>query len=150
MGLSAGFSYTYQYTVLPAYSLLDDVTYVQTFQRVNEVVVNPWFAAIFFGPLPALTLAALTQLTSDRRGRPAAILLAISLVLYLVGFGITAAGNVGPNDTLALVTEITPETAAAARADFEDGWNRFNLFRTIAIVASFLFATVAAFVAERR
>lgn len=141
VGLSAGFFYTYEISVTHGLAIVDDLTYVATFQAINETVTNGWFGIMFFGSIPAIVLA----LAVGRRGaRTTTTLNVVALLLYLTGFAITAAGNVPLNDQLALVTELTADSAAAARLAFEDDWNRLNLLRTVAIGASFVAITLAA------
>lgn len=46
-------------------------------------------------------------------------------------------GNVPLNEDLAAETSVAAASAADARFDFEDDWNRLNLMRTFAIIGSF-------------
>ncbi|MEZ5382036.1 MAG: anthrone oxygenase family protein [Microthrixaceae bacterium] len=135
VGLSAGFFFTFEASVTLGLADVSDVTYVETFQAINETVRNPAFGLVFFGSIPAIFLAvAANWRTSSRAAR---ILLAAALPLYLAGLAITGTGNVPLNNDLAEVATITPEAAATARAGFEDDWNELNLLRTLAIGASF-------------
>ncbi len=145
-GLSAGFFFTYEASVTLGLAEVDDVTYVTTFQAINETIGNAWFGIVFFGAIPAIALA----LAANWR-TPVAVRAAIGagLVLYLICLAVTAAGNVPLNDELALFTEITPESAARARAAFEDGWNRLNLVRTLAVIGAFASLVVATALAPR-
>lgn len=142
-GLSAGFFVTYQISVTRGLALVDDATYVATFQAVNETVRTGWFAAFFFGAAP---LAALAAWSCWSHSRARAGLLVAAAVLQLAGvLGVTFAGNVPLNEELADVTSSETSALAAARADFEDDWNRLNLVRTLAGLAAF--ALVAAAIA---
>ncbi len=134
VGLSAGFFFTYQWSVIRGLAVVGDVTYVETFQAINATIRNPWFATVFFGSIPALIAVLVFRWDAGRNVR---LVAATALTLYLVGVGITFAGNVVLNDELALVTTVTEQTAAIGRADFEADWNRLNLIRTVAIIASF-------------
>lgn len=134
VGLSAGFFYTYETSVTLGLAQVDDITYVTTFQAINATIRNAGFAIAFFGPVPVLAIA----LGLNRRSRRVGLLTAVALVLYVGGMVVTFAGNVPLNNELATYTSLTPEIAATARENFEAPWNRLNLIRTIAIVASFL------------
>ncbi|MEE8600731.1 DUF1772 domain-containing protein [Euzebya tangerina] len=131
-GMLAGFFFTYQISVLPGLELVDDATYVQTFQAVNETIRNAPFAAIFFGTGPVLVAALV--LVRDQ-GRRMVAVTAAALLCYLAVLGITFAGNIPLNNTLAIVTDLSPSGAAAARAAFEGPWNQLNLIRTVLAVA---------------
>ncbi|NNE94405.1 MAG: DUF1772 domain-containing protein [Acidimicrobiales bacterium] len=136
VGLSAGFFFTYEASVTLGLADVSDVTYVETFQAINDTIRNPAFGIVFFGSVPAIGLA----LVANWRTAPAVArsLLVAALPLYLAGLMITGTGNVPLNNDLADVATITPETAAAARAVFEDDWNRLNLVRAIAVASSFV------------
>lgn len=140
-GLGAGLFYTYQISVIRALADVDDVTYVKTFQAINDTIQNPWFFAMFMGT-PLATAAALVL--NRRSGGAVRALIAAGLVLNIAVVGITVFGNVPLNDDLAKQTVVTPETAALARFDFEERWNRLHLGRTLAAVGSFVALTVAA------
>ena len=56
-GLAAGFFFAYEASVTLGLAEVDDVTYVETFQAINETVRNFWFAAVFFGTIPATAVA---------------------------------------------------------------------------------------------
>ncbi len=134
-GLSAGFFFTYEASVTLALADVSDVTYVETFQAVNETVRNPAFGIVFFGSMPALILAIAVNWKSTAP-IPRALMTA-ALPLYLAGLIITGTGNVPLNEDLAAVEVTSPAVAAEARADFEDDWNQLNLLRSLAIGASF-------------
>ena len=141
VGLSAGFFFTYEASVTLALGEVGDVTYVETFQAVNETVRNPAFGIVFFGSIPAIVLAIVLTWTDASPRRRA--LLIVALASYLVGIVVTGTGNVPLNDQLAASTSLTAEIAAQARREFEADWNRLNLLRSLAIGVSFV-ALVAA------
>ena len=145
-GLSAGFFYTYEASVTLGLADVDDETYVATFQALNDNVRNPAFGIMFFGAIPATAAAAALNWNQGPAQR---WLTVAALVLYLALIAITGTGNVPLNDALADYTTITPATAFEARADFEDDWNRLNLARTIAVVASFALLATAATLPHR-
>ena len=139
-GLSAGLFYAYQVSVTRAMTEVDDVTYVMSFQAINDKIQNPWFFATFLGTPPLIVTAwALNR----RAAGPVRALIGTGLILNVALVAITAFGNVPLNDDLAGHDVITPETAALARSDFEDRWTRLHLVRTLAAVGSFVALTVA-------
>lgn len=141
VGLSAGFFFTYEASVTLALGDVRDVTYVETFQAVNETVRNPAFGIVFFGAIPAMLIAIVVN-WADASTRRRALLIA-ALASYLVGVVITGTGNVPLNDQLATATTLTSEMAAEARREFEADWNRLNLLRSLAVGVSFM-ALIAA------
>ena len=135
-GLSAGFFYTYEASVTLGLAEVGDLAYVETFQAINATIRNPAFGPIFFGPMPALAVAAMANWrtsSSTTRG-----LLLGALGFYVATVLITMSGNVPLNNELAEVTELTPVAASAARAAFESDWNRLNLIRTITVTVGFV------------
>jgi uncharacterized membrane protein len=134
VGLSAGFFFTYQASVVLGLARVDDVTYVRTFQAINETIRNPWFGIVFFGSVPAIGLALLTNWQSVTAATR--ILIGASLILYLIGIAVTGAGNLPLNNELAEMVDVTPTLAQDARAAFEQSWNRFNLVRALSVSAS--------------
>jgi len=128
MGLAAGFFFTYQVSVTRGLAIVDDRSYVEIFQAINETVRNAWFGIVFFGSIPILTASLALNWRTSRRART---LLGTSLGLYLATVAITAVGNIALNEELATVTERSPEVLAAARSDFEQSWNDLNLARTL-------------------
>lgn len=126
-GLFAGFFGTYSFSVVRGLAIVDDVTYVQTFQGINATIKNAEFALVFFGVVPAIVLALATNrndVAMRKFLRIAGLFFAVSVV------GVTFIGNVPLNDELALVDGTSVASAQGARADFEDTWNLLNLIRT--------------------
>jgi uncharacterized membrane protein len=146
-GLGAGLFYGYQISVIRGLAEVEDVSYVTTFQALNDTIVNAWFAPVFFGTVPLIGIA----LVLNRRApRPVKIFIALALVLHIASFAVTVAGNVPLNNDLARVDPVTVESAALARADFEDQWNRLHLVRTLLSVAGFTSLVGAAVIGRRR
>lgn len=146
VGLSAGFFSTYQWSVTRGLARVDDATYVQAFQQINDTVRTPWFAVVFFGAgiFGALATAAAVRARRTQVAR----LAGLATVLYVAGvLAITFAGNVPLNEDLGLV--IDPAGFSAARAVFEDDWNQLNLWRALCGTASFL-AALGAFAVSLR
>ncbi len=140
IGLCAGFFYAYEASVTLGLARVDDVTYVTTFQALNETIRNPAFGLVFFGAVP-VTVGALVA--NWDHGSLRRRLIGAGLCLYLTGMAVTVAGNVPLNNGLAELSAVEPDSAAAARAVFERDWNRLNLTRTIAFTAGFALLTIA-------
>jgi uncharacterized membrane protein len=139
-GLLAGLFWTFQVSVIPGLADVEDVAYVRTFQAINERIQNAWFLVVFMGTTPLVIAALVLQWSSG----DVAALVAAGLVLELAVLAITAGGNIPLNNALAGRDAVTPETAAAARADFESRWNRLNLVRALVSVAGFACLAAAA------
>jgi uncharacterized membrane protein len=140
IGLAAGFFFTFQISVIRGLAIVDDAAYVETFQAINATIRNAWFGVVFFGSIPMLV----ATLALHWRSRPLVRgLLVAALVLYAATFAITAIANVPLNEDLALVTDRSAASAAAARSQFEASWNRWNLIRMLTCIASFVALVLA-------
>jgi uncharacterized membrane protein len=145
-GLSAGFFVTYAISVSRGLARVDDETYVLTMQSINDTVRTGWFAAFFFGSLPLLVVAAVLAAGATMR-----LVLAGAAAVYTAGvLGVTFLANVPMNDDLADQTGRSAAVLAAARSDFEDPWNGWNLVRTIAALIVFAATTGLAAFDRRR
>lgn len=139
-GLSAGFFFTYQFSVIRGLAIVDDATYVQTFQAINDTVRNAPFGIVFFGTVPALAVALAV---SRRAGRSTRALMTGALLLAIATVVITFAGNVPLNEQLGEVTGLTGAAATEARSSFESDWNRLNLARTLTSIGAAVLAAAA-------
>jgi uncharacterized membrane protein len=119
-GLLAGVYLAFVVAVMPALRGLPDDTFVTVMNRINEVIVNPAFLAVFLGaPLLTVTLAL-------TRREPVAIVAAVAAVIALV---VTVVANVPLNDALA---------QGGGRASFEAPWTLWHYLRTAAATAAFV------------
>ncbi|WP_173123852.1 anthrone oxygenase family protein [Kibdelosporangium persicum] len=124
----------------------DDRTFVDVMQKINRDVLNPRFFLTFVGSALFGVLTVILFI-----GQPLAVFLPVvlSLVLYLVCFGITVRGNVPMNvrlDQYGPPEEIAD--IAAVRKQFEEPWNRLNGLRAWAATLGFgaaIWALVAHF-----
>ena len=131
LGLSAGLFYTYSASVMLGLGRSDDRTFVQAMQNINVAIVNPWFMAHFLGALAFTALAAALHIPGD--GRPVLPWILAALVLYLVTIVITARFNIPLNNQLETARGVdTADGFAAARAQFEAAWVRWNIVRSAA------------------
>ena len=134
-GLLAGLFYAFAVSVMPALSGADDQTFIDVMQRINVVIVNPWFFSSFFGA-PVLTIIA-AALHLPVSGRTVLPWILTAAVLNGVGFALTVGLNVplnnalaaaGPPDQIADLTQV--------RTAFESAWVRWNTARAVAHTAA--------------
>ncbi|MFI6063931.1 DUF1772 domain-containing protein [Micromonospora sp. NPDC051227] len=135
-GLTAGLFAAFAYAVMPGLARTDDRTLVLAMRRINESILNGWFAVCFGGALLFTLLAAVLHLGAERR----AVLpwTVAGLLLYLVVLGVTAVVNVPLNNVLARAGDVDDATdLAALRARFEVTWVRGNVVRAVASTGAF-------------
>lgn len=131
--LTAGFFYAFAHTVMPGLGRTDDVTFLAGFQALDRQVPTPWFMGLFLGS-PVL-IGATALVLRDQRAVLAWTLAA--LVLYAITFVITATVHVPMNTALqALGGPGSMPDPGAVRAEFEPRWVRWNVVRTVTVVAS--------------
>ncbi|MEU7750692.1 anthrone oxygenase family protein [Micromonospora sp. NPDC049171] len=135
-GLTAGLFAAFAYAVMPGLGRSDDRTLVLAMQRINESILNGWFAVCFGGALLFTLLAAALHLGAERR--PALSWIGAALLVYLVVLGVTAVVNVPLNNTLARAGDVDRVTdLAAVRQRFETTWVRGNVVRAVASTGAF-------------
>lgn len=143
-GLVAGLFFGFSVAVIPGLSRLPDAGYLQSFQNINVAILNPVFLVTFVAPVILLPVAAWLQY---RQGGSSAWLwmLAATLIYIIAVFGVTIAGNVPLNETLAKtdLTAAGSDRLPSIRAAFEPDWNRLHSIRTVANVVSLAFAIYA-------
>ncbi|MFE9188332.1 DUF1772 domain-containing protein [Micromonospora sp. NPDC007208] len=135
-GLTAGLFAAFAYAVMPGLARTDDRTLVLAMRRINESILNGWFAVCFGGALLFTLLAAALHLGAGRR----AVLpwVVAALLLYLVVLGVTAVVNVPLNNVLARAGDVDGATdLAGLRARFEVTWVRGNVVRAVASTGAF-------------
>ena len=144
VGLTAGLCFTWGNAVTPGIGQLDDLGYLQAFQKMNRSIENPLFFAVFFGSF----LVGLVTLYTNRAVSPEHFrLLLIAMGFYMVGVVlVTVIGNVPLNQILDKTDLATSsvEELRALRQRFEIPWNRFHLIRIIAAMISFALLVIAA------
>ncbi len=142
-GLSAGFFYAWQVSVIPGTKQVGDKPYLEVMQSINRAILNPWFFVIFIGTLLLLAVATYTHYK-----QPSFIPVLAALVFYLVGtIGVTGIGNVPMNETLDAINlaHENEQSLKEIRTLWEPRWNKFHLIRTWCSVISFLLVLLAAF-----
>lgn len=137
-GLVAGLFYGYDCSVIKGLGNLNDREYLSAFQSINKAILNPYFFASFMGCLLLLPIA--TWSSFNQLPAICFYLLLSSAIVYLVAvFVVTIFGNVPLNEQLAAMdlNALSETDITAARKHFENKWNGFHRFRTIASVTSF-------------
>ena len=137
-GLTAGLFFGWAVSVNPGLRRVADETYIETMQRVNVAIVNPLFILVFLGTPIALVAAALAN---------GSAWLWASALTYIVGvLGVTIGGNIPLNNSLDEFDLPAADAGASVqrRHSYETPWVRWHNVRTVANVAAFAFAVVAA------
>ena len=131
-----GVFFAFSSFVMKALAQLPPAHGVAAMQRINVVVINPWFMGVFGGTLLLSIACTVLSLMAWQPG-----LLATGL-LYAVGtFGVTGAFNVPRNERLARLDAASPE-AAACWPVYVREWTFWNHVRTLAALASAVCAAV--------
>ncbi|WP_433627261.1 DUF1772 domain-containing protein [Nocardia sp. CA-120079] len=145
-GLIAGVFYAYAISVMPALNRTDDRTIIDVMQKINVVIINPWFMLGFLGTVGFTLLAAALHLGKEHR--TTLIWLGVALALNVIAFAVTSGLNVPLNDQLAAAGDPAQiGDLAKVRADFESAWVRWNILRAILHTLAFLVLTGALFAA---
>ncbi len=125
-----GVFFAFSSFVMKALAQLPPEQGVAAMQRINIVVINPWFMGLFGGTL-LLSIACVA--VSLMAWQP--MLLAAGLLYALGTFGVTGALNVPRNERLARMDAASPE-AAAYWPVYVREWTFWNHVRTVAALAS--------------
>ncbi|MEV0298101.1 anthrone oxygenase family protein [Nocardia sp. NPDC050710] len=145
-GLVAGVFYAYAISVMPALNRTDDRTIIDVMQKINVVIINPWFMIGFLGTVGFSVLAAALHLGKDHR--TTLIWIGIALALNVIAFAVTSGLNVPLNDALAAAGDPAQiGDPAAVRADYESAWVRWNIVRAVLHTLAFLVLCGALFAA---
>ncbi|MGY1898983.1 anthrone oxygenase family protein [Nocardia gipuzkoensis] len=145
-GLIAGLFYAYANSVMPALARTDDRAMIDVMQKINVVIINPWFMIGFLGTVGFTILAAALHL--GREHRATLVWIVLALVLNVIAFAVTSGLNVPLNDQLAAAGDPgSIADLAAVRADFESAWVRWNIVRGVVHTLAFLALCGALFVA---
>lgn len=142
-GLVAGLCFTWGNAITPGIGQLDDLGYLQSFQRMNRSIENPLFFTIFFGSF----FVGITTIFTNKGISPSHFwLILIAVVIYFFGVVlVTIMGNVPLNELLdkTNLTERSIEDLKAFRERFENPWNRFHTIRIITATISFAMLIIA-------
>ncbi len=143
-GLVAGLLYAYSCSVNIGLKLLPDAAYLKAMQSINAAIQNPWFFISFIGLLLLYPVSCWRLFVQPTVGS-AYLMLAATVVYFLLVFGTTIFGNVPLNDQLAKfdISSASTDALATMRNAFEKPWNNYHLVRTIAAIVSFGLAIVS-------
>lgn len=145
-GLTAGVFFAYATSVMTALGQGDDRTFVDVMQRINVVIINPWFMFAFLGTVGFTVLAAALHL--GKGVRATLLWIAVALLLNVIAFFVTSGVNVPLNNQLANAGDPAHiADLAAVRAQFETSWVRWNIVRAVIHTLAFLVLMGALFVA---
>lgn len=136
-----GVFFAFSSFVMKALAQLPPAQGVAAMQRINVVVINPWFMGAFMGTL-LLSIACVVVACLPWNAPRSAWMLAAGL-LYAVGnFGVTLVFNVPRNDRLARLDAASTE-AAGYWPVYVREWTFWNHVRTVAGLASSVCAVMA-------
>lgn len=132
--LMAGLFFVFSNAVMTAFGKLPPAAGIAAMQAINIWILNPVFAAVFFGTAVLSTLLAVIALLNPEQAWSLPLL--AGSLCYLVGAPlVTMIFNVPLNNRLAAAS---PETAEAARlwAEYLRVWTNWNHVRTILCLAA--------------
>lgn len=145
-GVMAGFFYAYSVSAMPGLDRIDGDQAIAAMRGINEAVRNPVFFLSFFGtPVVALITAGLLFLLGEK---PAALLLALAGIVYLLGaFLPTAIVNVPMNEALARADlPLSADEVARVWTTYSVRWTGWNTLRTVFSTISLLLVGLGIFV----
>ncbi len=134
--LSAGLFFSWAVSVMPGTKKVSDFTYMESMQSINKAIINPWFLAIFLGPLVLLILSSIGYYEYKQAFYP----ILVASLSYIIGtVGITAFGNVPMNETLDAISNhsLSSQELKEARLAYEGKWDQLHYIRTVFSVISF-------------
>jgi len=139
IGLSSGFFYAWQVSVIPGTLKISDASYLETMKSINKEILNPFFFIIFFGALVISFLNVGIHIFSG--SNIPTLFVSLATIAYALTFGVTAFGNVPLNNTLEALnlSETSSEELENFRKYYETSWNKYHLLRTWSSVMAFIF-----------
>ncbi|SNY92334.1 DUF1772 domain-containing protein [Flagellimonas pacifica] len=136
-GLVAGLCFTWGNAVTPGIGQLDDLNYLQAFQKMNRSIENPLFFTVFIGSF-FMGIAAIFM--NKGISNTHFWMITIAVVIYFFGLVlVTILGNVPLNQILDKtdLLQSSVEELKALREKFENPWNRFHSIRVVSTTISF-------------
>lgn len=143
-GLSAGIIYAWTVSVTRGLALVDNKTYLTSFQAMNRAILNPAFFVPFIGLIPILTL--MIYLVYGHGNSLQVYSLIAAFVFYAGGVMlVTINGNIPLNNKLdkLRIEEMSEPDMQEFRIGFEKRWNRLNMVRTVSSTITFLLLLIA-------
>ena len=141
-GLTAGLCFTWTNAVVPGIGQLDNLGFLQAFQQMNRVIINPAFIIVFFGPFISSTI--LVYLKYQNPDKQFWIFVIAASIFTLGVVFVTIFKNVPLNeilDTIDLAAAST-EDLKALRQKFEIPWKQWHLVRSISSFIAFVLLLV--------
>lgn len=138
MGLTAGFFFAWDVSVMPGLAHLDDRAFVGSFQVLDRAIMtSPLFMLAFMGALAFTGVAGVLYLRADNRAPLPWVALAFGL--YLATVVITMAVHEPLNQVLRTAgdPDHIADLAAAREAFQGTRWSTGNIVRTVATTAAF-------------
>ncbi len=136
-GLTAGLCFTWSNAVTPGIGQLDDLGFLEAFQKMNRAIINPAFLLVFFGPFLGHIL---TVYLKYQQGGSGFWFYVIAGLLFILGVVfVTVFRNVPLNEILDKtdLATATAEELKALRRQFETPWNQWHRVRTLSSLTSF-------------
>lgn len=136
-GLTAGLCFTWGNSITPGIGRLDDLGFLQSFQQMNRVIINPIFIIVFFGPF--ITNILNIYLKHQTVDKAFWVFVAAAALFTLGVVFVTIFKNVPLNEILNKtdLAASSVEELRALREKFENPWNQWHMVRTITSIASF-------------
>ena len=131
--LVAGFLFAFAVVVMPGIKSLNDREFIRTFQVMDRIIQKnqPMFMVVWLGSIVVLIISVVLGIGQlDGVGR---MLIISAVLVYLLGVQLpTIIINIPLNNKLQTldVDAVNEATHKAAREDFEQRWNRWNIIRT--------------------
>ncbi len=142
-GLVAGLCFTWGNAVTPGIGQLDDLSYLQAFQKMNRSIENPLFFAVFIG---SFFIGVVAIFTNKGISTTHFWLIVTAVGIYFLGIILTTImGNVPLNQVLDK-TDLLQSSGAELkmlRERFENPWNRFHTIRMVASTVAFALMIIA-------
>lgn len=137
-GLTAGLCFTWTNAVTPGIGQLDDLGFLQAFQQINRMIINPTFIMVFFGPcIGTILIIYLKYQNPDI----SFWMFVVAGLIFILGVAfVTVFRNVPLNEVLDQTNLVTasPEELLGLRKKFENPWKQWHLVRTISSLTSFV------------
>ncbi|WP_221030565.1 DUF1772 domain-containing protein [Actomonas aquatica] len=130
----AGLFFVFSNFTMQALGQLTPTAGMAAMQRINVVIINPWFIGLFLGT--GVVSVVLAVLGWGDWQSPATLWMLLGAVLYMLGcLVVTGTCNVPLNDALASLEPGGP-TAAGAWTDYRRRWLPWNHVRMIACLGA--------------
>lgn len=142
-GLVAGLCFTWGNAVTPGIGQLDDLNYLNAFQKMNRSIENPLFFTVFIG---SFFMGIATIFANKGIYTAHFWMITIAVAIYFFGLiMVTIMGNVPLNQILDKtdLLQSSAEELKTLREKFENPWNRFHTIRMVSTTISFALLIIA-------